>query len=110
MMSARVSRWIAQAENLGLVVKVEEDEFSRFVEIRMREIAEDNMLALINNLEMISIHEFKTSSNQSRVSVYKYAFGVTSRKLIQQHVRYAIEMLAEGYDRYWKIQSEKAVA
>lgn len=110
MMSARVDRWIVEASKLGLNVKVEHYEGSRFVQIRMREISEDNMLAIINNSEVISIHEFKGLGNSSRVNVHKYGFLVSERKLIQQHVLYAIQGMAESYDRYWKIEAEKVVA
>lgn len=108
MLSPRVAQWVEQAEKAGLVVEIENYDGANQVNIRMPEIADNNVLALIHNTERVVIHEFNFSE-KSRVKVYKYGL-LENRAVVQKRVKYAIQIMGESYSRYFELQAEKALA
>ena len=99
-MGETLSRWVEQANLLGLVVEVEEkdDEVLQSFSVtitRQQAANPTNMLEVVQNADMIRLHSLRTFhegrwSNSAR----QYGYSGNSRELTVRGTKYAIEGLS----------------
>jgi len=96
------------AKAKGLVVKVDRDQGRCYdsiaVQIEMEKIEGDNMLAMIYNSQMLSIHAIKGVSNRWKHSARFYEIFSDVRELKQDVVKHRIAGMAESRERYFEIK------
>lgn len=103
-MSEKIEKWIQKAQAKGLNVKVERDQGrcheAISVQIRIEKIEAKDMLAVIYNSQMVSIHAFKGINGRWKHYARFYEAFSDERKLKQDQIVHQISVMAENRVNY----------